>query len=377
MRFNTTIRKLHLWLGISSGLLVFVIAITGCLYAFQEEILNATQPFRFVESQNKPYLPPSKLQAIAQHELPDKLLHSIKFNVEGKAAEAIFYHYEPTYYYTIYLNPNNGDVLKVNDNEAGFFRFVLNGHFFLWLPPQIGQPLVASVTLVFVVLLITGLILWFPRELFVLKQSVLFVWRKNTHWRRKNFDLHNVLGYYAGFFALIIALTGLIWGFQWFANGVYKSAGGEKSLTYYDPGSRRISSGTKSLESSPIDSIWIRIQHEYPGAKSIEVHPPESDSSSIAANANIESDTYWKIDYRYFNQYTLEEISVNHIYGRFQEANVADKMMRMNYDIHVGAIGGLAGKVFVFLIGLVVASLPITGFIIWWGKRKKNKPGNK
>jgi uncharacterized iron-regulated membrane protein len=45
----------------------------------------------------------------------------------------------------------------------------------------------------------------------------------------------------------------------------------------------------------------------------------------------------------------------------------------MNYDIHVGAIGGLPGKIVAFIISLICASLPVTGFYVWWGKRKKSK----
>jgi uncharacterized iron-regulated membrane protein len=43
----------------------------------------------------------------------------------------------------------------------------------------------------------------------------------------------------------------------------------------------------------------------------------------------------------------------------------------MNYDIHVGAVLGLTGKFIAFFASLICASLPITGFYIWWGKRKK------
>jgi uncharacterized iron-regulated membrane protein len=45
----------------------------------------------------------------------------------------------------------------------------------------------------------------------------------------------------------------------------------------------------------------------------------------------------------------------------------------MNYDIHVGAILGLPGKIIAFLASLIPASLPVTGFLIWWGKKKKGK----
>jgi uncharacterized iron-regulated membrane protein len=45
----------------------------------------------------------------------------------------------------------------------------------------------------------------------------------------------------------------------------------------------------------------------------------------------------------------------------------------MNYDIHTGAVLGLPGKILVFFAGLIIASLPITGFYIWWGRKQKEK----
>ena len=71
---------------------------------------------------------------------------------------------------------------------------------------------------------------------------------------------------------------------------------------------------------------------------------------AIAANANPEDDTYWKIDYRYYDQYTLQEVPVDHIYGRYPEAKAADKLLRMNYDIYTGAT---LGKTLAFLASLV------------------------
>jgi len=34
---------------------------------------------------------------------------------------------------------------------------------------------------------------------------------------------------------------------------------------------------------------------------------------------------------------------------------------------------GLPGKILAFLVSLIAASLPITGFYIWWGKKHKQK----
>lgn len=368
-KFKKAIGKIHLWLGLSSGIIVFIIAVTGCLYAFQEEIQNITEEYRFVEKQDKPFLLPSQLEKIARKEIPDKALHAIKYNGSEKSAEAIFFHYEPTYYHIVYLDPYSGEVLEKANMEEGFFRFILDGHYYLWLPHEIGQVVVASATLIFLVLLISGLILWYPRNKNATKQRFRFKWKKGTKWKRKNYDLHNITGFYVFLIALIFAITGLVWGFQWFAYSYYTVLGGEKSLVYEDP----ISTKSRLILEKPVDKVWAIMQKEYPNAKSIEVHPPENDSTTIAANANPEEGTYWKTDYRYFDQYTLEEKEVNHIFGKYDNAAISDKLMRMNYDLHTGAVFGLAGKIFAFLISLLIASLPVSGFYIWWGRNKKKK----
>ncbi|MCX7985706.1 MAG: PepSY domain-containing protein [Bacteroidales bacterium] len=365
---------LHLWLGIPAGLVVFIIALTGSIYTFQEEIQLLTQPYRLVQPLDKSFLPPSVLYTEATKMLPGKTLHAIKYNGKNKAAEAIFYKNGENYYFSVFLNPYTGTTLKVKDNMKGFFRFILMGHYYLWLPPPIGQPVVAWSTLIFVILVITGIWLWVPNSWYALRYSFKIAWGRGYKWTRTNLDLHKVLGIYVCLFSLILALTGLVWGFQWFANGLYRITGGNKTLTYSDPKVAIDKIPTVDNKLQAMDGVWTLMRKQYPSATSIEIHYPETDTSSVAANANYGRGTYWKTDYRYFNQYTLEELTVNHIYGRLHEANFADKLMRMNYDIHVGAIGGIFGKIVVFVSGLLIASLPITGYIIWWNRRKKQKP---
>jgi len=49
----------------------------------------------------------------------------------------------------------------------------------------------------------------------------------------------------------------------------------------------------------------------------------------------------------------------------------------MNYDIHVGAIAGMPGKIIAFLASLLSASLPVTGFIIWWDREKRKRQSKR
>lgn len=365
--FKKYIKKIHQWLGLITGLLVFIIAITGCIYAFQEEIQDATQPYRFVEKQNKAFLLPSQLEQIAKQNLPNRALHSIKYHTDKKSAEAIFYHYEPTYYYIVYLNPYSGKILHTQNMEEGFFPFILKGHFYLWLPEKIGQPVVAISSLVFLAMIITGLILWFPKNRNVLKSRTWFRWKDTTKWKRKNFDLHSIIGFYSFFVALIFVITGLVWGFKWFAFSYYTLIGGNKSLLYEEP--KSIKKYSKSVNG--IDFLYVKLKNENNNLQTIEVHPPETDSSTFAINTNTVKGTYWKTDYRYFDQYTLQEKQSKNIYSRFQNATLADKLMRMNYDIHTGAALGLWGKIVMFLFSLLIASLPVSGVIFWYGRVKK------
>jgi uncharacterized iron-regulated membrane protein len=52
-----------------------------------------------------------------------------------------------------------------------------------------------------------------------------------------------------------------------------------------------------------------------------------------------------------------------------------DKIAKGNFDFHTGRIRalGIGSKIIYFLAALVAASLPVTGFLIWWGRKKKKK----
>ena len=369
MTLKKAIGKIHLWLGLTSGLVVFIVAITGCLYAFQSEIQELVQPYRHVEGKETPLLLPSELKEIAARELPGKKLHSALYEQGDRAAVVSFYDFDPLYYYLVFIDPYDGRVLKVKNMSYDFFYQVLQGHFYLWLPAEIGQPVVATATLVFVVMLITGIVLWWPKKN---KSKQRFTIKWNAKWRRKNYDLHNVLGFYTTWIALILALTGLVWGFQWFASSVYLIAGGDKTLLYEEPLSIKQSD---DVITNPLDKLWAQLRNENPGVDILEVHYPTSDTTALAVTINPDRATYWKSDYRFFDQYTLKEISSNQIYGKFSDATAADKLIRMNYDIHTGAILGFPGKILAFFASLVCASLPVTGFYIWYGRKyKKAKP---
>lgn len=364
--------KLHLWLGLISGLLVFFLGITGCILAFEREIENISQPYRHLAVQKQSLLPPSKLKRLADAALPNRKAHSVNYQ-PGKAAQVVYFNFKPDYYFIVFINPYTGKIIKVKNMDEDFFRIVLMGHYYLWLPPEIGQPILTTATLLFVFLLLSGLILWWPKSKAAAKQRFSIKW--NARWRRINYDLHHVIGFYISGIVIFIALTGMIMGFKWFAGSVYwLSSGGKTMVAFSETFSNTNQKIALSIKADAADKVWLQYLKADPKfTGSLEVHVPDNEKAAVEVAKNPDPSTFWKTDYRYFDQHSLKEIAVKHVYGRFKNTNMADKIMRMNYDIHVGAIAGLTGKIVAFFASLFAASLPLTGFLIWYGRNKKNK----
>ena len=142
-------------------------------------------------------------------------------------------------------------MIQVDNHLSGFFAFILKGHMRLWLPKTIGEQVVGVSILIFIVIIISGFILWLPKKRKNLKQRLKFDWKTHTRWKRKNFDLHTVIGFYTCFIALIFAITGLIMSYNWFQKSVYFLVGGKKNPTFLIPKN----TSHLSLESPKLDSV--------------------------------------------------------------------------------------------------------------------------
>ncbi|MFT3979580.1 MAG: PepSY-associated TM helix domain-containing protein [Ferruginibacter sp.] len=370
MSFKKIVGKLHLWLGLSSGIIVCFLGITGCLLAFELEIRSITEPYRYVKASDQPFLPPTVLKDSAEKLLEGKKLNSIEYL--GTTDAALGFYYDEENYKQVLLNPYTGHVQKVKNMNRDFFRILVDGHFYLWLPANIGQPIVASATLIFLVMMITGLILWWPKNKSAAKQRFRFQWKPSTKWRRKNYDLHNVLGFYMTWIAIFLAITGLVFGFQWFAKSVYWVTSAGKSM----PEHQHPHSDTtqKNAGMKVADIVWHDLMQQKKENEKVGIAFPAEGDDALEGYINHRPGTYYNTDYFHYDQYTGKELPATGTYaGKYRDAIVADKIARMNYDIHVGAVLGLPGKILAFFASLIAASLPVTGFYIWWGRRKKNK----
>ncbi len=382
LHMRKIVGKIHLWLGLASGLVVFIISVTGCLLAFEWELrsLFGKQWFHLPAgaktAQTAP-LPPSQLRAIAEKEI-GKSAQGVIYGGKDYSSVVQFYgRGDNAYYQQVFMNPYNGQVLRTWDAKSDFFRIVLEGHFNLWLPRKIGQPIVAWSTLAFFVLLLSGLVLWWPRNKAARKQRFSVKW--DAKWKRKNYDLHNVLGFYVMSIAVILIVTGLVYGFKWWADGLYYATTGGKSLkdAVYPISDTTRLTPAHSLEANT-DIAWARVMKAKPAEAGLSLYFATGNSAPISVTINNRPGTYYKTENFLFDQYTLQPLEATGPFaGKYEEKSMGDKFRRMNYDLHVGAIWGLPGKLLMFFASLICASLPVTGVCIWLGRKRKAKKAKK
>ncbi|WP_324673435.1 PepSY-associated TM helix domain-containing protein [Hymenobacter sp. GOD-10R] len=367
MKAKQLVGKVHLWLGLTSGLVVFIVSITGAIFTFQDEIRDLTEPWRKVEVQATALVLPSRLQAAALVGHPGVAAQESWVTYFGPERSATVYFTNkagtPT---QVYLNPYTGQVLHEQDLSTHFFTIVQDLHMHLLLPPAIGEWVVGISVVIFVVMLGTGVVLWWPKRKQERKQRFTIKW--NARWRRINYDLHNVMGFYAASVALILALTGLFMIFPWMLNSVEFVANGgreypqEKEVAKVDP------LQTATAASQPLADIIYRTARQLsPRAEMILIAPRGTDKDPVGCWTYQQT-----LHYYYRDEFSFHPVSGKVLQARFHNTkSTGRKLSDANYDIHTGQILGLGGKIVAFLVSLVSASLPVTGFLVWWGRRNK------
>jgi len=364
-----TILFIHRWLGFITGLVVFVVSISGCIFCFQDEIQDAIHSYRKVEVQNKPYIAPSILKQTALKGHPGSTANYIYYYGKDRPAAVLVSH--PKNGITdVFMNPYTGAITHTESPQSNFFIVVEYIHLYLLLPPKIGRLVVGISVIIFVAIMITGIILWWPKRKSDRKRSFNIKW--NGRWRRVNYDLHNVLGFYATSIAIILAITGLSIAFDWMHKGIYTTANLGKT---YAAEKRVVKSDsllkTLTINQPVIDRAFITAQHKSPQAQMFLIYADDAVAGTVRITAYAKALHFYQSDVYTFDKYNSKLLKVL----PHTKKSPGMKLNNMNYDIHVGQILGLTGKIIAFLASLVCASLPVTGFIIWWGKRKKSKKG--
>lgn len=378
MMFKKKILWLHKWLGLISGLVVLIVSLTGCLTVFQDELQLMTHPEKFfiekpLESSSKP-IALTQLIAIAQKQLntgekvsrvevfPQKdrtwIFRAVKTN-----KDAFLYSDYFVYHKRVFVNPYTGKVQVVENTKMNFFQIVLQLHMNLLLGKNYGHFIVGFSTIFFAVLCLTGIVLWWPKKWKpkTIKNSFSIKFKASK--KRFNYDLHNVLGFYSLLFALLFAFTGLMFAFPAFKKAI------SNQLNSLDNEEKEVSLPFVPQKAvTVLDNGLNYVLTKHPNADQLSIRLEKDVKEPQGIQVRIEKNRTGVFYWYYFDQLSgqLDKLKSSN------NLQLGSRVASLNYDLHVGSIGGVYTKILAFFASLVCASLPITGFIIWWNKYKKS-----
>lgn len=380
--------KLHLWFGLSIGLIIFIVSVTGALYVFKDEIENFTRKdVIYHNEQNiaqKQILQIRVLEKAVDNQVKEKFkIHWVNVPIDKKMSYQFYWYEHNTnawnyfdefpIYKVAYVNPYNGKVLRVYDEKNGFFQIVKMIHWSFLLKQDWGKYVVGIPVIIFIIMLISGIILWWPKNKAARKQRFSFRWENIKSWKRKNYDLHNILGFYASIFALIFSITGLFYAFFVIQTMMYVVFSGGNTV-YPDFSHITTKAPLEARNDTTLDKVINTVRTNYPNSYGFSVdlgHPHMDDHEHPNFSVFVKhlSYSYHKNSSLIFDENSGELLHThNH-----EDKDLGEKAIAANYDVHVGSILGLPTKIIAFIVSIICASLPVTGFLVWYGRRKKIK----
>lgn len=380
-----TLARLHRWVGLASGLVVFIVGLTGAVYVWEAELfaLVHRDKVRVTASPNR--LSADSLVAAAQRALPaERRIGRLTIYADRERAAvagatqstpgALTHFQEYRWFDEVYLDPSNGRVMGVVDRKHDPIYLTRVVHTNLMLA-QAGSWIVGTATLVFVAMTLSGLVLWWPRTHALWRERLRP--RLSGKWKRAVFDGHNILGVYGLVGLLIVAMTGPVWTWRWYEAGVAYLFTGRAQLVG-EPVPVATSLPIPSTERAPADSAAVSplesalrlTQREVPDANRWFVEIPSAKARVLTVGAVYDRHSLWEEYERYyFHPRTGAWLGDE----RFEEKNLGMKWRNSNYGIHTGTLFGWPTQVLATLVSLLAASLPVTGVLIWYPRWRRRR----
>jgi uncharacterized iron-regulated membrane protein len=369
---------LHRWLGLVTGIVVIIVSITGCINVFADELKEYFYHERYFSPvDNQRPLNFSVLRHNAQEALGVKYKISRceiypapgrnwVFRASKTDSKAFGYWNFSKYYYRVFINPVNGKVVYIEDTRNEFFQIVLSLHLHLLLGERIGGLVTGISVACFFIILLSGLVLWWPAKWKKKALKAKLTVKKGTGKKRFTYDLHTVFGFYVLIPALIICITGLVFAFDWASNSVQFVANGAQVVK-----KRKIPKSTPNADYNlgTMDEAVGGLLKKHSDADVFSIRFREKKTDPLDVQVRLANKRTHLFEWYYFDRNSgklLMHYGDNDVKG-------GERLKSMNYDLHTGAFSGLPTKILAFIASLFCASLPITGFLVWYNKTRRSK----
>ncbi|MEE4451363.1 sulfite reductase flavoprotein subunit alpha [Novosphingobium resinovorum] len=377
--------QIHWFLGITAGLVLAIMGLTGATLSFENEIMRMLSPgiVTLDPGAAKPLAPDA---VVARASAARGGLRVERLTVEADPASAWQVQFEAPAGQRrgerVYVDPRDGRLLG-QPNGTGFFRTVEDIHRWLALPGGSkgwGRQVTAISTLSLIFFALSGLYLRWPKRVLDWRSWFVLDLRKSA--RNLYRELHVVIGSWIFLAYLLSALTGLWWSYEWYREGAMvvltgsaaQEQGGERKARGKPgekPGSKDDAAETGTPAPAPkLALAWTTFRREMSGGyDSVSVTLPK-DGTKAQFRALLPGARHDRM---------TDNLDIDTASGRLLKADRYDRraggkiVTTSVFEIHRGAFFGLAGRIVIFVTSLSMPLFTVTGLLLYFARRQRKR----
>lgn len=271
---NTAFRKqlvaLHTWSGLAVGLVLAFLALSAAGFVLRPVLQRTFYGYLLAVPPCHHRLPLDRLAAAARGIHPRGSLQDIEVTPTDTSSVAVQFSDDDL----VYVDPCSGATLGTQNEYGGLFGFFDGLHRFRFI--QNGRQIAGTCNALFLsLLLVAGLVLWWPRAGQSLKSAATF--NPRLPGTARTMSLHKFIGIYSLFALLIISLTALPLSFQPVRDVIGWVVGSSPVIppppqSTFQRGGRRIS----------MQEAWVRSRQAFPDAVSVSIRYPQAPQDPIS-----------------------------------------------------------------------------------------------
>jgi uncharacterized iron-regulated membrane protein len=344
--------SLHRYIGLTVGLILIIVGLTGSILVFQKEIDSVLVKQKFEQ-----VIP--QAQTVSLDVVTNNITQAYAKQPDWKLAQFVLYYDRDIYLarlnnsedkqLDVFVNAYTGEILGDRLRNQSFFGRVYELHYSLLAGP-IGFIVVGIAALFMCILAITGLILWSGWRNLLAGFKI----KSNASIKRKNYDIHKVVGIIALIFLTFTGFTGFIWNF-------YEQTEPAIYALTFTPKPPEVKSIVTGKEPLVISEISEKAIATIPEAKPSSISIPTKPDEVFTVYLKQPQDA----------QYFANKVDIDRYSGKIlhvinsKTAKLGDRLLNAFVPIHFGTFGGLPTRILYVFVGLSPTILFVTGLIMY------------
>jgi len=284
-RLRKIIFWFHLPIGVVGGLVILTMSVTGLLLTYERKIIAWADSHSYIIQPPPPgaaRLPLETLLTRVNEAQGDSIASTVTLRPDPASPAMIGYEGARV----VFVDPYTGEVLSEGSRGArDFFRVITDWH--RWLGARgenraVARAITGACNLGFLFLVVSGFYMWWPRTRSQVRNVIWF--KRGLGGRARDFNWHNVIGFWSVAPLFIITLSALVISYPWASNLVYRLVG-------ETPPAQRASSGQPagSAERMPVagplldglDKLRVRAEQQVSGWQIISMRLPISADAPV------------------------------------------------------------------------------------------------